>query len=77
MDDLTRDEMERRGDSLLDEEQWRAGRPVLTVPADIECNLEWDGHSLVGRIEHLERFAHQILAECEIARRTHRGEFDG
>ncbi len=85
MDDATRDEMESRGQSRLDEEEFHGRRPEgwrtikvdlpLGVAVSLAYHLDQVPH-LRGDVEQVEAFANTILAECEIARRRQNGEIE-
>ncbi len=88
MDPEHLDEMERRGDSLLDEQRWWMGvqRSVsevsITQFGDVSIGFsgQFDGDAPAVNVwlKHWEasRLANAILSELEIAGRTEAGEFD-
>ena len=72
------DELERHGDSLLDEEQYRRERDEhicgeyveIQIPDRVGFYLAFDGTvTMSGSLGDLERVANAILSECEIVRR--------
>lgn len=80
MDEATRDEMERRGQSILDEERFNyaAGWDVRTqaLGDDVDIVLlapwgEWFGFTP----DEARRIANAILSEIEIVEREERGEW--
>ncbi len=86
MDPEHLDEMERRGDSLLDEEGWRsvhrvAEQVMVTQYGDVSIDFSRsdDGEQGVTvwmDADEAARVANAILSELEIVSRTEAGEFD-
>lgn len=70
MDPEIRDEMERRGDSLLDEERWRRESYSMTATTlDGEPALALLLRRAIFTVDQAVLIAHAILSEAEIIQR--------
>ena len=81
VNDAVRDELERRGDSILDEERYRNGRWEVSRGTPGwhrgQIGISRGGMTIWLKLDAAEGLARDILAEAEIIRREADGEFNG